>query len=128
MLSATLVLSVIFACSESKNSTKNENVSTVEQTEETAPEQAAAPDTKEKDFNASSRVTSQFDQLGLELSGEQEQQIQDIASRYDFEGAADRDARKAMRQEFQKEIFEKVLTPEQRDTYNQKRDANKRGR
>lgn len=128
MLSATLVLSVIFACSESKNSTKNENVSTVEQTEETAPEQAAAPDAKEKDFNASSRVTSQFDQLGLELSGEQEQQIQDIASRYDFEGATDRDARKAMRQEFQKEIFEKVLTPEQRDTYNQKRDANKRGR
>lgn len=120
LLIAFFTFGLLVSCSESKNSTKGDETSTVEQAVESESAQPA------KELNASERVTSQFEQLGIELSEEQEQQIETIASRYDFSGAADRDARREMRQNFQKEVFETVLDQEQRDIFNQKRGAEQR--
>jgi type III secretory pathway component EscV len=125
LFSAVIVLGLLVSCSESKNSTKGEETATIEQAVEAQPAEAAR---EAKELNASERVASQFEQLGIELSSEQEQQIENIASRYDFQGAADRDSRREMRQNFQKEVFENVLDQNQRDIFNQKRGAERERR
>jgi hypothetical protein len=112
---------VIFAttffisCSDS-NETATEGEST---TTEIATEEAGSKPRPKQNMSPSQRLSTQFEELGLGLSAEQVSQIDAIAAKYDFDNAADRDARKAMRQTFQNEVFENVLTAEQQSAYNQ---------
>lgn len=108
-----------FSCSDSKTaSSENESTSTEISSEETA----SKPRPKQN-MSPSQRLSTQFEELGLGLSAEQVSQIDAIAANYDFNNAADRDARKAMRQTFQNEVFENVLTAEQQSAYNQSKAA-----
>ena len=116
-----IVTSFIFSCSDAdKTTTEGENTTTEVVTEETVTE----PRPK-KNNPPSQRLSSQFEKLGLILSPEQVTQIDAIAANYNFDNASDRDVRKAMRQAFQKEVFENVLTADQQSAYNQSRESRK---
>ncbi|MCO6484718.1 MAG: hypothetical protein J5I41_02965, partial [Saprospiraceae bacterium] len=88
----------------------------------------AALNTDEARPRVSSQFAAQFGRMGIELTPEQLQQVEAIAAKYDFASAADRESRRAMRQEFQKEVFDAVLTEEQRNSANQQREEVKSNR
>lgn len=108
-----------FSCSDSnKSTTEGESTST-----EMATEGTESKPRPKQNLSPSQRLSTQFEELGLGLSAEQVSQINAIAANYNFDNAADRDARKAMRQSFQNEVFENVLTAEQQSAYNQSKAA-----
>jgi hypothetical protein len=78
--------------------------------------------------NVSEQFTGQFGRMGIDLSPEQLQQVEAIAAKYNFSAAPDRESRKAMRQEFQKEVFDVVLTPEQQAKSKEQREEIKANR
>lgn len=121
LFSVLIATSFIFSCSDAdKTTTEGENTTTEVVTEgkETKPR-------PKKNNPPSQRLSEQFEELGLSLSPEQVSQIDAIAANYNFSDATDRDARKAMRQAFQKEVFDNVLTEEQRNSYNQSKESRK---
>ncbi|HRW75895.1 MAG TPA: hypothetical protein P5563_08320 [Saprospiraceae bacterium] len=105
---------MIISCSESKKSTSSD--------EQSAPamEAPAAEASPKKAVDPVGRVTGQFNELGIELTEDQQAQLNALSAKYDFNGAADREARQKMRTEFQNEMYN-ILTPEQQELYNQKR-------
>lgn len=104
---------MIISCSESKKSTSSD--------EQSAPAmEAPAASKSEKAVDPVGRVTGQFNELGIELTEDQQAQLNALSAKYDFNGAADREARQKMRTEFQNEMYN-ILTPEQQELYNQKR-------
>ncbi len=88
----------------------------------------AALNADEARERVSSQFAAQFGRMGIELTPEQLQQVEAIAAKYDFASAADRESRRAMRQEFQKEVFDAVLTEEQRNSANLQREEVKSNR
>jgi hypothetical protein len=116
-----IVTSFIFSCS---NSDKTEAEAETTNTEVVTEETESKPRPK-KNNPPSQRLSVQFEELGLSLSPEQVTQIDAIAANYNFAEAKDRDARKTIRQAFQKEIFDNVLTEEQQNAYNQSRESRK---
>lgn len=116
-----IATSFLFSCSDAdKTAAEGESATTEVVTEGT--ETKPRP---KKNNPPSQRLSAQFEELGLILSPEQVTQIDAIAANYNFTDAADRDARKAMRQAFQKEVFENVLTTDQQNAYNQSRESRK---
>ncbi|MEZ5030600.1 MAG: hypothetical protein R2787_04300 [Saprospiraceae bacterium] len=105
---------MIISCSESKKSTSSD--------EQSAPamEAPAAEASPKIAVDPVGRVSGQFNELGIELTEDQQAQLNALSAKYDFNGAADREARQKMRTEFQNEMYN-ILTPEQQELYNQKR-------
>lgn len=119
---ATLFVSLI-GCSNSKKSGE-----TSSETPETAVEetQTTTSDAKEAGVDAYGRVAGQMEQLGIELSEDQQRLLQEAAGKYDFNSASNAEQRKAMRQEFQQEMYN-ILTPEQQAVYDEKRQNRNQG-
>lgn len=116
---ALIMTLIIFSCSESnKSKTDGENT-----TPEVITEGTETKRERKNKTTPSQRLSVQFEELGINLSPEQATQIDAITANYNFDTAGDRDARKAMRKAFQKEVFENVLTEQQQNAYNQSRSS-----
>lgn len=78
--------------------------------------------------NPSGTLSGQFERMGITLSPEQIDQVEALASKYDFAGASDREARKELRAAFQKDVFDNVFTPDQQVIANQQKEQLKNSR
>jgi hypothetical protein len=106
------------------------NADSAETTEQSAggAEGGAITRGEEPRQNVSEQFSGQFGRMGIELTAEQLKQVEAIAAKYDFTAAPDRESRKAMRLEFQKEVFDAVLTPEQQAKSKEQREEIKANR
>lgn len=122
LFAATLFVSLI-GCSNSKKSGETSNETPEAALEET---QTTTSDTKDAGVDAYGRVAGQMEQLGIELSEDQQRLLQETSGKYDFNSAGNAEQRKAMRQEYQQEMYN-ILTPEQQAVYDDKRQNRNQG-
>ncbi len=83
-----------------------------------------APAQAERSINQddpADRMLTKYTSMGLELSEEQVANLRAIVANYDFNSAADKAARQAMRTKMLEEIQNNVFTPEQRTTFESQR-------
>lgn len=99
-----------------------------EQSAAGAAEGGALTNDEEPRQNVSEQFSGQFSRMGIQLDDEQLKQVEAIAAKYDFTSAPDRETRKALRQQFQKEVFDVVLSPEQRASAQEQREEIKANR
>lgn len=124
-LAATLVIG-LFSCSNSKKSGETSTEGT-EVVQEEAPETADdAVSQVDAGRDAFGRMNSQMEQLGIELSEEQQRQLQEVSGRFDLNSATNAEQRKALRQQLQQEMYN-ILTPEQQAVYDGQRQNRNQG-
>ncbi|MCB0571984.1 MAG: hypothetical protein KDC66_19595 [Phaeodactylibacter sp.] len=69
---------------------------------------------KARDIDVVARSTEQLQKLGVTLDDAQQAQLQELAAKYDFSNVNTQEERRAMRQNLQRDIYDNILTPEQR--------------
>lgn len=110
LLTALATILAITSCSDSKNATQNSDAPATE-------ESAQTPQNAAKAAAPTDRILSQLDPSGIELDAEQKAKLDEISSKYDFNAATDRAARKQMIQQYQAEIMNDVFTEEQKASF-----------
>lgn len=71
---------------------------------------------KDKPSSSDEQLAAQFSRIGVTLSAEQLAQVAEVAGKYDLMNAPDRETRRKMKNDFQMEVINTILTPEQKET------------
>lgn len=71
---------------------------------------------KDKPSSVEEQLAAQFSRIGVTLTAEQLAKVSEVADKYDLMNAPDRETRRKMKNDFQMEVINTILTPEQKET------------